>query len=40
MDILLDGVDEDSVLLKSAFEVYYYAPDKQDLVENLIIMYK
>lgn len=28
VDILLDGVDNDSILLKSAFEVYKFAPDK------------
>jgi hypothetical protein len=39
IDMLLEGVDKDSTFLKSAFEVYKYTLDKQDLVENLVLIY-
>lgn len=39
VDLLLDAVDKDSLLLKSSLEVYKYTLDKQDLVENLVLIY-
>lgn len=39
VELLLDAVDKDSLLLKSSLEVYKYTLDKQDLVENLVLIY-
>lgn len=39
VDLLLDALDKDSLLLKSSLEVYKYNLDKQDLVENLVLIY-
>jgi hypothetical protein len=39
LEMLFDAVDNDSILLKSAFEVYSYSLDKQDLVENIVLIY-
>ena len=39
VDLLMDAIDKDSSLLKSSLEVYKYTLDKQDLVENLVLIY-
>jgi hypothetical protein len=38
LDHLLEAVDNDMPIVKSAFEVFDYTKDKQDLVENLILI--
>jgi hypothetical protein len=39
LEMLFDAVENDYILLKSAFEVYSYSLDKQDLVENIVLIY-
>lgn len=35
----MDAIDKDNIMLKSSLEVYDYNLDKQDLVENIQLIY-
>ncbi|CAD8172717.1 unnamed protein product [Paramecium pentaurelia] len=39
IDLLMDAIDKDNIMLKSSLEVYDYNLDKQDLVENIQLIY-